>query len=166
MARQMAVLAAKELKRVVELNERYADGHYLLAEAWCMKLSLGNPLDVVKLGHKVGEEYNKALALDPRHADAYVSWAAYGKLNAPLSYGGGPDAAMETLAKALEIDPDHRDGNIWMGLCHLRKGDQEKAREYWGKVLTAEPGHQRARSLLDSLEARQREESLTKEGHV
>lgn len=151
LVKQMAVLAAKEMKRVVELNERYADGHYLLAEAWCMKLSLGNPIDVVKLGHKVGEEYGKALALDPRNADAYVSWAAYGKLNAPLSYGGGPDAAMETLAGALEIEPNHLEGNVWMGVCYLSKNDPQKAREHWEKVLLADPDHRRAKSLLASL---------------
>ena len=146
--KEHAEAAIKALEEAVKLNPQNSDGHYLLAEAYCLKLALGNPIDAFRLAPKVFSNYEQAVKLDPKNAGAYLSWGAYGRLNAPQAFGGGPKPAIEQIEKALALNSQNAEAHYWLGVCYKRLNNEAKAKECWQKALALNPLHQRVKELL------------------
>lgn len=149
--RQSADGAIEALEKVAAASPW---GAWLLAEAYCLKLSLGNPIDVLKLGVRVGALYEKASSSLPSVPDLLVSWGAYGKLNAPLTFGGGPRSAAAKIERALALDANHPEAHAMLGLCRLREKDRAAARTSLDRALAIFPEYGFARRLLALLEER------------
>jgi tetratricopeptide (TPR) repeat protein len=77
------------------------------------------------------EDYRKALAIDPKLAEARAN------LGAALSAAGQFDAAIEEDTKALASAPDKTDVRMNLGLAYYKKGDMENAHTAFEAVHTA-----------------------------
>ena len=66
--------------------------------------------------------------------------------------GGLDDLALEEFGRVAELEPDYGDAHYEIGVLHVRAGRVEEARVALRKALEVEPGHPRARKLLDRLE--------------
>lgn len=144
-----AETAMKALDEAVKLAPQNSDAHYLLAEAYCLKLALGNPIDAFRLAPKVFNHYEQSLKLDPNNSKAYISFGAYGRLNAPQAFGGGPKPALVQLEKAIAVNPNDAEAYYWMGVCYKRLNNEAKAKECWQKTVELNPLYQRAKELLE-----------------
>jgi tetratricopeptide (TPR) repeat protein len=74
------------------------------------------------------ENYRKALAIDPKLAEARAN------LGAALSAAGQFDAAIAEDTKALESAPDKTGVRMNLGLAYYKKGDMEGAHAAFAAV--------------------------------
>jgi tetratricopeptide (TPR) repeat protein len=78
----------------------------------------------------------KALALDPRQAEAYVARA---KLVWSLPKGFQHEAAMRDLLHAIELEPNSMSAHHWLGVVTLHLGLYERAAAEFRLVLRLDP---------------------------
>jgi tetratricopeptide (TPR) repeat protein len=88
------------------------------------------------------EDYRKALAIDPRLADARAN------LGAALSAAGQFDAAIAEDIKVLASAPDKTAVRMNLGLAYYKKGDMENAHTAFEAVHAARPQDVAASVLL------------------
>lgn len=88
------------------------------------------------------EDYRKALAIDPKLAEARAN------LGAALSAAGQFDEAIAEDTKALATAPDKTPVRMNLGLAYYKKGDMEKAHTAFEAVHAARPQDLSAAVLL------------------
>jgi tetratricopeptide (TPR) repeat protein len=88
------------------------------------------------------DSYRKALAIDPKLAEARAN------LGAALSEAGQFDAAIEEDTKALAAAPEQVAVRMNLGLAYYKKGDMENAHAAFSVVHTARPQDVAASILL------------------
>lgn len=88
------------------------------------------------------DDYRKALAIDPKLAEARAN------LGAALSESGQFDAAIEEDTKALASAPEQTAVRMNLGLAYYKKGDMENAHAAFSVVHAARPGDVAAAVLL------------------
>ena len=107
--------AAREAERAVAGMPDHANAHYLRAFA-LGRYSQGISVLVALsrgLGGKVKESLDRALELDPKHADAHIASGAYhaeiidkvGGLVGGLTYGASKEEGLAHYRKAVELNP-------------------------------------------------------------
>lgn len=100
----------------IEAHPRDANAHYFFAMAagrYGQEISIAKAL-AQGLGGRIRDALDKALKLQPKHADAHIAlgtWHAeiIGKVGAmvgKLTYGASRDAAVEHFRSALKLNPD------------------------------------------------------------
>ncbi|HSM35302.1 MAG TPA: tetratricopeptide repeat protein [Longimicrobiales bacterium] len=104
---------------------------------------------LASLGHDdaAGDALSAALVALPTYADAALSLAALRRR------GGDPDAAVATLAEFLLADPYHFGALQRLGEYLAHDGRAEDAAVAFRRILAFDPGDDRARDALRSLEA-------------
>jgi tetratricopeptide (TPR) repeat protein len=109
-------------RRAVALDDRNADAHFAIFgnEGRLMLLDgvTPNPFSLLK----VNRELERALSLNPNHADAL---AAKGGLyrQLPWALGGSLDRAEECLTRAIAIDPGAVSARIELAATYRDMGD-------------------------------------------
>jgi tetratricopeptide (TPR) repeat protein len=144
--------AIETAQRSVQLNDKSADAHSLLADLYGRKISLGNAMFAgPKFGPKVKEENAKAMALDDKNPRV---WASLDRqyLMAPRMFGGDMTKAVESFQKSLAIDPSQDETWIWLGKAFQKQGDTSKARDAVQRALSLNPGSRFAQVTVASLE--------------
>jgi tetratricopeptide (TPR) repeat protein len=139
-------------QRSIQLNDKSADAHSLLADLYGRKISLGNAMFAgPKFGPKVKEENAKAMALDDKNPRV---WASLGRqyLMTPKMFGGDVPKAVESLQKSLELDPTQDETLVWLGKAFQKQGDKSKAREAVQHALVLNPESRFAQATAASLE--------------
>ena len=151
-------------------NERILDG---LMSLYTAEEGVGDPADLISL-------IDKALADDPTNSDL---WFGRGRVYYKLN---NFDECINSFAKVVEINPDSFDGNYYLALFYMAKGDKVRedvnARDYksqseydaayqsvlevykdavpwFEKALALNPTHLDTVDCLKSLCARRRDES-------
>lgn len=81
-----------------------ADAHYYLANAYGSKAQQGGMLAYSKYGPRMKEEYEKAVALDPKQVDARFGLLMI-YISAPALFGGSKEKALEQAKAIKVIDP-------------------------------------------------------------
>jgi tetratricopeptide (TPR) repeat protein len=125
--------------RSIQLNEKSADAHSLLADLYGRKISLGSAMFAgPKFGPKVKEENAKAMALDDKNPRV---WASLGRqyLMTPKLFGGDVAKAIESFQKSLTIDPSQDGTWVWLSKGFQKQGDKTKAREALQHALALNP---------------------------
>jgi len=118
-----------------------------------------NPSDkdkILELGHALMDNgfndeaivnYDKYLSFDPINPDVIIDkGVCYFNLQ---QY----DKAEEVMLSGLKINPRHIIGTFNLGIVNLNKGDREKAKEWFQKVIELDPNSdyaQQAKQLLAS----------------
>lgn len=128
------------------------NAHYLYAYAagrYSQRISVAKAL-AQGYGGKIRAALDKALALQPRHADAHIALGAYhaeiidkvGALVGGLTYGAKKEAGEEHFRKALKLFPDSPIAHIEManGLVMLHgKSRIEEAGKLYAKAAALKP---------------------------
>jgi len=143
--------AIEAAQRSLQLNEKSADTHSLLADLYGRKISLGNGMFAgPKYGPKVDEENQRAMALDDKNPRV---WASSGRkfLMAPKMFGGDVLKAIDSFQKSLSLDPSQDEAWVWLAKAYQKQGDKPKAREAIQRALQLNPDNQFAKGTSSSL---------------
>jgi tetratricopeptide (TPR) repeat protein len=104
-------------ERAVALNQPSSQAHQLVGELLSRLIPqvFGGGM---RYGKRAADEMDKAIQLDPKNADAYLS-RAISYYYTPKAFGGSKDKAFEFLQTAAELDRDADTAHIWMAMFHL-----------------------------------------------
>jgi tetratricopeptide (TPR) repeat protein len=143
--------AIEAAQRSLQLNEKSAGAHSLLADLYGRKISLGNGMFAgPKYGPKVDEENKRAMALDDKNPRV---WASLGRqyLMTPKMFGGDIPKAIDSFQKSLSFDPSQDETWAWLAKAYQKQGDKPKAREAIQRALQLNPDNQFAKGTSSSL---------------
>jgi tetratricopeptide (TPR) repeat protein len=131
--------AIEAAQRSIQLEEKSADAHSLMADLYGRKIAYGGMFAGARFGPKVGEENKRAMALDDKNPRV---WASLGRqyLMAPKMFGGDPGKAVESFQKSLAIDPSEDQTWVWLAKAFHKLGDTAKSREAIQRALQLNPG--------------------------
>lgn len=103
--------AIVELKRAIQLYDKYVDAHNNLGVTYRKKGMLNDAL----------QEYQSALQLNPRYP------YAHNNLGVLYARSGRVDLAIDAFRNAIEIKPDYADAHNNLGAAYIKQGFYEKA---------------------------------------
>src|ERR1700732_4735710 len=138
-------------QRSIQLNDKSADAHSLLADLYGRKISLGNAMFAgPKFGPKVKEENAKAMALDDKNPRV---WASLGRqyLMTPKMFGGDVTKAIDSFQKSLAIDSSQDETWVWLAKAFQKQGDRAKARDAVQHAVALNPDSPWVRNAANSL---------------
>jgi tetratricopeptide (TPR) repeat protein len=133
-AAQAGVAAAE---KAVALNPKSSDARQLLGDLLSQLIPhvYGGGM---RYGQRSTDELDKAIELDPKNVNAYVS-RAISYYYTPESFGGGKSKAFEMLKKAVEVDSLSDSPHIWLAIFHLDSGRRDEALSEINLALRANP---------------------------
>ena len=145
-ASRSAEAGSKFAERAITLKPT-AENYRVLGTLYGQAAAGGNMLAIVSYGKKARDAVNKALEMDPHAAR---NWLARGIGNYYMAaLGGGQDAAMADLKKAIEIDPKLADAYLWLGLSLRKAHHNAEARQAFQKSLELNPRRIWAKEQLE-----------------
>jgi tetratricopeptide (TPR) repeat protein len=123
--KQAATDGTAAAEKATGLNPKSSEAHQLLGDL------LGHLIPHVfgggmRYGKRAADEMDKAIELDPKNADAYVS-RAISYYYTPEAFGGGKDKAFELLRKAVDIDSQADTPHIWLAIFFLETHQKQQA---------------------------------------
>jgi tetratricopeptide (TPR) repeat protein len=145
-AQKTAEAGIKSAERAVALKPT-AEYYRVLGTLYGQAAAGGNMLAIVSYGKKARDAVGKALEMD---SSAAKNWLARGIGNYYMAVlGGGQDAAIADIKKAIEIDPKLADAYLWLGIS-LRKAKRNgEARQAFQKAVELNPRRVWAKEQLD-----------------
>jgi len=105
-------------------------------------LDLGTALVDTHRFEEAEQSFSRAIALDPRFADAH-----YGLGQARLA-AGDPRGALGPLEQALRLRPDHAPAQVASGMAWLALGDAAAAERFFRSAIALDPALAEARNDL------------------
>jgi tetratricopeptide (TPR) repeat protein len=117
-ARSAAEAGIRFAEKAVALAPKSGENHRILGTL-CGQVIPANVLLGMKYGKCALDEVNKAIELEPKSSQAYLS-RGVGNYYLPAQFGGGPELAVKDFQKAIELDPKNADAYLWLGVA-LRK---------------------------------------------
>jgi tetratricopeptide (TPR) repeat protein len=139
-------------QRAIQLDEKSADAHSLLADLYGRKIGLGGGMFAgPRFGPKVGEENKRAMALDDKNPHV---WASTGRqyLMAPEAFGGDTAKAIESFKKSLALDPNQDETWVWLAKAYEKQSDKANARDAVQHALQLNPQSPSAQETSKFLE--------------
>jgi tetratricopeptide (TPR) repeat protein len=144
--------AIEAVQRSIQLNDKSADAHSLLADLYGRKISLSNAMFAgPKFGPKIKEENAKAMALDDKNPRV---WASVGRqyLMSPKMFGGDVTKALESFQKSLALDSSQDETWVWLAKAFQKQGDNAKARDAAQHALQLNPQSRFAKETAAAIE--------------
>lgn len=146
-ARSAAETGIRAAEKAVALKSDNAEYHRILGTL-CGQVIPANVLAGLKYGRCALDSVNKAIEMDPKSADAYLS-RGVGNYYLPASFGGGVGLAIKDMQKSVEMNPKSADAYCWLGIA-LRKNNQNaEARKALQRSLELNPNRIWAKDLLE-----------------
>jgi tetratricopeptide (TPR) repeat protein len=137
------------LKKAMELQPDFGELDAFYAYMLGFEIAL-NPEKAMSLGMESFQYFGKAFEKSPENPRVnYLQGVSY--LYTPVEYGGGADAAIEILAKSIELfekeniqDPvkpswGKDEAYTFLAMAYAQKGNKEKAAELFQKALEINP---------------------------
>jgi len=143
--------AIDAVQHSIQLNDKSADAHSLLADLYGRKIGLGNAMFAgPKFGPKVKEENAKAMALDDKNPRV---WASLGRqyLMAPKTFGGDVSKAIESLEKSVALNSRQDETYVWLARAYKKHGDSAKAQGAMQHALALNPESPWVKNATNSL---------------
>jgi Tfp pilus assembly protein PilF len=106
----------------------------------------------MRYGQRASDEIDKAIALDPKNASAYVS-KSISLYYTPDSFGGSKTKALEMMKKAVEADPTEDSAHIWLAIFHLDAGRKKEAMDEILLAKKIDPDRAFTNFVLDRVKA-------------
>jgi tetratricopeptide (TPR) repeat protein len=146
-AREAAEAGIREAERAVALQGNSAEYHRLLGTL-CGQVIPGNTLLALKYGRCAIDSINKALELNPKFSDAYLS-RGVGNYYLPSAFGGGVEPAIRDFREALRLDPKSASAHLWLGIALRKAGRNAEARAAILRSLELNPNRVWAKQQLE-----------------
>jgi len=151
-AEKAAETGIADAGKAIALNGKVAD-YYRVLGTLCGQVIPANPIvGVLSYGKRAKEALDKAIALDPQSAKAYVAHGV-GYYYLPNNFGGGPDNAIKDFRQAIALDPKSAEAYLWMGIALKKQHQNAQAREAFGKSLQLDPDRIWAKDQLQKTPA-------------
>ena len=138
-------------KKAVALKADSAEYHRLLGTL-CGQAISANLLQGMKYGHCAQDEVSKALQLEPKASVNYLA-RGVGNYYLPQSFGGGIDLAIKDFQRAIELDPQSAEPQLWLGLALRKQNKNADARKAFQKAIELNPSRIWAKQQLDKTPA-------------
>ena len=142
-------VAAAEI--AAKLNPNSSRAHQLLADL-LGQLAPNVTGGGMKYGQRSTDEADKAIELDPKNGEAYVT-RAISYLYTPEAFGGNKQKAFEFFSKAKELDPQADSPHIWLALFHLEAGRMDDALREVNEGRRLNPGRKFAEFVFEQVSA-------------
>ncbi len=149
------------LKKAMELQPDFGELDAFYAYMLGFEIAL-NPEKAMSLGMESFQYFGKAFEKSPENPRVnYLQGVSY--LYTPVEYGGGADAAIEILAKSIELfekeniqDPvkpswGKDEAYTFLAMAYAQKGNKEKAAELFQKALEINPDFIMAKDELEKI---------------
>ena len=146
-ARQAAEAGIRAAERAVALQGGSSENHRILGTL-CGQVIPANVLLAMRYGRCASESITKALELDPKSAQAYLS-RGVGNYYLPPAFGGGPEPAVQDFQKAIVLNPKLAEAHLWLGIALRRAGKNAEARAAMARSLELNPNRVWARQQLE-----------------
>ena len=124
-------------EKAVAINGNNAEYHRILGTL-CGQVIPGAGLLALKYGRCALDEVNKAIQLDGKSAEAYLS-RGVGNYYLPSSFGGGTEPAIQDFQKAIQMDPKLADAYLWLGVALRKAGRNAEAHSALEKAVQLNP---------------------------
>ena len=145
-AREAAEAGIRAAQRAVALQADAAENHRILGTL-CGQVIPANVLLAVRYGRCALDSVNKALELDPKSSEAWLS-KGVGNYYLPPAFGGGLDLAVQDLRKATQLNPKSADAHLWLGIALRKLGKNLEARAAIERSLALNPNRLWAKQQL------------------
>jgi tetratricopeptide (TPR) repeat protein len=119
-------------------------------------------LDRAERLYRAGRYAELVSLLEPQLPVYRESQRFYYLLGASCLRAGDPGGALTYLKRAEQLAPSHRDTMLALAALSLRRGESEKAIDYYLRILEERPGDRRARACLAILREHGGAEGLAK----
>jgi tetratricopeptide (TPR) repeat protein len=149
--RDMAEAGMKAAEKAVSLNANTSEYHRILGTL-CGQMISSQGIAGLRYGKCALQSVNKAIELDPKSADNYLSHGV-GNYYLPPALGGGMDLAIKDFEKAIELNPKSADAYLWLGLALRKENRPADARKAFTKSLELNPNRLWAKQQLDKTPA-------------
>lgn len=146
-ARAAAEAGIKAAEKAVALRPNSSEYHRVLGTL-CGQVIPANVLAGLKYGRCALDNVNKAVELDPKSSDAYLS-RGVGNYYLPAQFGGGIDKALADIRKAIELNSQSADAHLWLAVALRKNNFIADARKALEKTLALNPSRAWARQLLE-----------------
>src|SRR6266850_5324240 len=131
--------AVGNIEQSLQLNEKSADAHSLLADLYGRRISFGTGIFIgPKYGPKVQAENRRAIELEPNNPRAFASRGRQ-HLETPKMFGGDVDKAIADFRRAVELDPKADETFVWLAMALPKKGDSGAADHAVQEALRLNP---------------------------
>jgi tetratricopeptide (TPR) repeat protein len=147
-AAEAGIQAAQKATQLAPQNAEY---HRILG-ALCGQVIPANVIAGIKYGKCALESIDKALALDPKLADAWMS-RGVGNYYLPPQFGGGVDKGIQDLEKATKLNPKSADAHLWLGIALRKANRNAEARKALQRSLELNPARLWAKQQLEKTPA-------------
>lgn len=132
-------------EQATALDPNKAIYHLQLGETYGTKAQKASMFSAMKFAHKIREEGEKALQLDPKLSDAYELLVQY-YLQAPGIAGGDKNKAYKMLDDLFKFDAER--ANLIRGELASKDKQDDQAENYYKNAVLANPNSYEAQSAL------------------
>ncbi len=134
-------------ERAVALDPNSAEFNRVLGTL-CGQAISGNGMAALKYGRCALTNVSRAIELDPKSSEAYVSHGV-GYFYLPPAFGGGVDTALADFQKAVQLNPRSAEAYVWLGVALRKANRAPEARKAFEKAVELDPNRVWARQQLD-----------------
>jgi len=116
-----------DAQRALQLDNRLADAHALLADLYGSKIGLKGFWAAIHVGATAEKETEQALRFDPNNVRAQLTLGRR-YLYSPKIFGGDVARAVASFRQATVLDPLSDEAFRWLAIGCLKLGDKARAR--------------------------------------
>ena len=149
--RELAESGIRAAERAVTLDAKNAEFHRLLGTL-CGQMISNAGISGLKYGKCALDEVNKAIELDPKNAEAYVSHGV-GNYYLPAAFGGGIELAIKDFQKAIQLNPKSDEAYLWLGLSLRKQNHNGEARKALEESIKLNPDRSWTKQQLEKTPA-------------
>ncbi len=150
-AKNAAEAGINAAQKAVAIAGGNAEYHRILGTL-CGQVIPANVLLGMKYGKCAQESVNKAVELDPKSSNAFLS-RGVGNYYLPTQFGGGIDLAIKDFEKAIQLNPKSPEAWVWLGVAQRKANRNADARKSLQKALELNPNRVWAKQQLDKTPA-------------
>jgi len=150
-AKNLAQAGIDAAERAVALKPDSAEYQRMLGTL-CGQIIAGNTMSALKYGKCALNAVNKAIELDPKMSNAYLS-RGVGNYYLPPAFGGGYEKAINDFRKAIELNPKSADAYLWLGIALRHVNQTADAHKAIAKSLELNPNRTWAKQQLEKTPA-------------
>jgi Tfp pilus assembly protein PilF len=151
-ARSAAESGIVAARKAVGLEANNSEYHRILGTL-CGQVIPANVLLALKYGRCAQDSINKAVELDPKSANAYLS-RGVGNYYLPPQFGGGVEQASKDFEKAIQLNPKSAEAYLWLGIAQRKLNRNAAARKSLERAVELNPNRIWAKQQLDKTPAR------------